>query len=76
MKKNIYLLYSCDEWKSYSSFRLIMASTDEKEIKRRIKADEIEYCSGTEDLDKKSLYDLDNCLKYGNIQIVNDGEIC
>ena len=80
MGKNIYLLYLCDEWNGYGSFRLIMASIDEKkirkEIKIRINEGEMEYSSYIEDLDNKSLYDLDICLKYGNIQIVEDGEIC
>jgi len=52
--KNIYLLYSCNEWKNHSSMSLVMASTSEskirKEIKSQIKEKNMEYKADKEDL--------------------------
>ena len=35
--RNIYLLYSCNEWKSWDSIRLIMATTSTKKIRNEVK---------------------------------------
>jgi len=76
--KNIYLLYSCNEWKNHSSINLIMASTSEskirKEIKSQIKEKNMEYDADVKDLKQEELSYLNNCLKYGHIEIVVDGE--
>lgn len=32
-KKNIYLLFSCDEWKSRDSMRLVCATTELEKLK-------------------------------------------
>ncbi len=48
-KKQIYLLYSCDQWKSRSSMNLIMATTSQTKmcrfIKKKILDEEIVYGS-------------------------------
>ena len=76
--KNIYILYSCNEWKNHSSMSLIMASTSEskirKEIKSQIKDGNMKYGADVKDLKQKELSYLNNCLKYGHIEIVGDGE--
>ncbi|EQC1535468.1 hypothetical protein [Clostridium botulinum] len=76
--KNIILLYSCNAWKEHSSMRLVMASTSEKKIRKeinnQIKNKDMEYESNTKDLKELSLNDIDKCLKYGYIFIVEDGE--
>lgn len=88
--KKIYILSSCDEWKSYSTMNLIMASTSitkiKSEIIKQIKEGNIEYNrvgseSKTEqikdfkeDLKKYKEDFAFNNLKYGFVNIVNDGE--
>jgi len=76
--KNIYILYSCNEWKNHSNMSLIMASTSEskirKEIKFQIKEGNMEYGADIKDLKQEELSYLNNCLKYGYIQLVTDGE--
>lgn len=79
-EKFIYLLYSCDEWKSYSSFKLVMASTSDSkirnEIQKQVKSKNMDYGSNIEDLKEKELNYLNSCLNYGYIEIVVDGEEC
>jgi len=76
--KNIYLLYSCDIHKMHSSMSLVMASTSEskirKEIKSQIKDGEMRYGANIEDLKLADLNHLNNCLDFGYIEIVVDGE--
>lgn len=54
--KQIYILNSCDEWKSWSSMSLIMASTSLRKIKgeivKQIKEGNIEYKRGNQNLSK------------------------
>ncbi|EQB4341427.1 hypothetical protein ACYJ2U_001811 [Clostridium botulinum] len=76
--KNIILLYSCNAWKEHSSMSLVMVSTSErrirKEITNQIKNKDMQYESDKNDLKELSLNDIDKCLKYGYISIVEDGE--
>jgi len=76
--KNIYLLYTCNIWKNYDSMRLIMASTSEskirKEIKNQIKDGNMKYNADDKDLKEAELNYLNNCLDFGYIDIVVDGE--
>lgn len=79
MEKDIYLLYSCDEWKSWSSISLIMASTSQnkirKEIKSRVRNGDMEYGAEFKNITESPLEDINNCLEYGYIDIVVDGEV-
>jgi len=76
--KNIYLLYSCDIHKMHSSMNLVMASTSEskirREIKSQIKEGNMRYGADKDDLKQKELSYLNNCLDFGYIEIVVDGE--
>ena len=76
--KNIYLLYSCDIHKMHSSMSLVMASTSESKIRKEIKSQnkdgEMRYGANIEDLKLADLNHLNNCLDFGYIEIVVDGE--
>ncbi len=54
--KNIYILYTCNEWKEYSSMSLVAASTSIRKIKsiiiQKIKDDDMEYKRGWDDISK------------------------
>ncbi len=54
--KNIYILYTCNEWKEYSSVPLVTASTSIRKIKsiiiQEIKDGDMEYRKGCNDLPK------------------------
>jgi len=56
-----------------------MASTSEskirKEIKSQIKEKNMEYGANEKDLTQEELSYLNNCLKYGHIEIVVDGDL-
>ena len=79
---DIYLLYSCNEWKEYSSMRLIMASTDEEKIIKQIKK---EIRSGDMAFDghkgKKGVNSFEErygdygSLEYGFVTIVGDSQV-
>ena len=79
MEKEIYLLYSCDDWKSYSSFRLVMASTNENEVRKEVikQVDKgyMDYDSCLDELETLDLESINNILEYGFINIVKDGEL-
>lgn len=91
MSKQIFLLYSCDEWKTKDSLRLVCASTSANKIKKAIitsiKNNEMEYTDGNELSLTKSvilfkkdwesaLRDIINDrLKYGFTEYVYDGEL-
>ena len=77
-QKNIYLLYTCNLHKNHSSMSLIMASTSEskirKEIKNQIKEGNMRYGANKDDLKKEELNYINNCLDFGYVDIVLDGE--
>lgn len=54
--KNIYILFSCNEWKEYSSMSLVAATASVRKIKsiiiQMIKDDDMEYKRGCENLSK------------------------
>lgn len=79
MEKEIYLLYSCDDWKSYNSFRLVMASTNENEVRKEVikQVDKgyMDYDSCLDELETLDLESINNILEYGFINIVKDGEL-
>ncbi len=80
-KKEIHLLYSCDAQKYYPSMRLVVASTNMKNIvsavKDEIKKRNMTY-AGTENV-KEALKQIredfnPNLLEYGYVESVVDGE--
>lgn len=80
--KKIYLFYSCNQWKEYSSMKLIMASSDKSKIIEQIEvellANNMEY-AGADGKDgvlefRAREYDF-NLLGYGFVDVVGDGEV-
>lgn len=78
MDNNIYLLYSCNQWKECSSMSLLMASTDENKIREevitQVKNNDMKYEDYQEDLVDLCLHEMSNRLEYGYIETVVDGE--
>jgi hypothetical protein len=97
MSKNIYILSTCDEWKSHDSMSIRCVSTSLnkilKAIRNDIKADDMLYKADNneESYDllnadvssmKKSgqpdweiANEIDACLKYGYLEVWEDGAI-
>lgn len=90
MGKQIYTVFVCDQWKSWDSMRLLMATTSVRRLRsfivRKI-ADEIfTYDKGDElsisqqvklfkqDFENGLLEDINNCLHYGFLDYRHDGE--
>lgn len=88
--KQIFLLYSCDDWKMNSSYALVCASTSALKIKRaiirEIQDGNMEYDCLLEDVksmveefkrdwDVKVRADINSKLKFGFLDYVYDGEI-
>lgn len=90
MEQQIYLLYSCDEWKSKS--HLICATTSKSKLKdaimRCIQSDDMTYSHGAtnlssdeqvelfcEDWQNDTPYNINSCLTYGFFETVSDGEL-
>lgn len=71
MKREYYVLFSCDEWKSTSSMEFIGVFCEgklRKILKKKIKKNEFELELDIEQLDKGDIYTIDNCLTYGYIK--------
>jgi len=89
MAKEIYLLFSCDAWKTNDSLRLIVATTSIRKLKNILKQNitnkNMEYdtprsisaaCRELSAMDfKNDLYLINTLLEYGYIECVVDGEI-
>lgn len=91
MPKQIFLFYSCDNWKSTDSMRLVCASTSPSKIKKAIIAklneEAMEYGDDDnlpvkkqvqrfkDDWKNKTRDDINNSLKYGLYDYVYDGDI-
>ena len=89
-KKQIYLVYSCDDWVSTGSFQLRMATTSKRKLKsyvaKAIKDDRFEYSWTNNESKTKQVSefkrdfecvkrcDINNKLKYGYIDYCYDGE--
>ena len=85
---DIFLLFSCDEWKSHSSMSLVVATTSidilEDCIREEISNGDME-CEGkkgkkgvaqyNEHSQNRSLFDAINSVKYSHVMIVEDGEV-
>lgn len=87
--KNIYLLNTCDEWKSCSSMCCIMATTSLDKLRKgiitKIKSGDIEYKKGWDDAttdEQLAMFKGDwmqnknfacDSLEYGYVEIMQDG---
>lgn len=85
-RSEIFILFSCDVWKTYSSFRFFMATTDPelcvKTIYEELENNHMEY-GGYEtqeasdllmrDYSSYGISHLDGKLIYGSIIITEDG---
>lgn len=88
--KQIFLVYSCDEWKSTDSQRVIFVSTSQRKVKafirKCIENGTMTYDTGdtpspkqagkrfAEDWKNKTRYDINSILGYGLYDYVQDGE--
>ena len=75
MKRKYYVLFNCDEYKAYSSMKLIGVFT-EKELRRvirkKIKEKEFEFYGNiTEILNEKDLKYIFDTLEYGYFQEIS-----
>ena len=89
-KKNIYLIFSCDDWHSTSSMKLLMATTSDKKLKsyvaKKIEDGDFQYHSDICDTSKKQAAqfrkdfdvltrrEIHNHLAYGCFELTHDGE--
>lgn len=78
-KHHIYLLYFCNEWKEWSSMRIAAATTNPVVFRRMVKgfieSGDMEYGANAADLDTLDFEQINSCLEYGNIMVVDDGAI-
>lgn len=69
--RDYYVLFSCDEWKSYSSMKLIgIFNKNElvKVIKRRIKKRELHFNRDIKEISKMSVEEIKVALEFGYIE--------
>ncbi|MCQ4924915.1 hypothetical protein NE686_17570 [Tissierella carlieri] len=65
-----YALFSCDEWKGYSSMRLIGEFTREglnNQLNKEVEGGNMEF-SESDALEELSIKEIDSSLSYGFIQ--------
>jgi hypothetical protein len=68
-KRKYYVLLKCNEWKEYSSMRIVGVFTWKgliKVIKKRVKAGDFEF-DNIKKIDQMIVNEIDNFLKYGHI---------
>lgn len=73
----IYILYSCDEWKSWDSMRLVAATGSPRQLKKVLVG---EIDKNNMEIESRKILSLPvgeigSQLDYGHIQIVRDGEV-
>jgi len=75
----IYILYFCNEWKEWSSMRLVMATTEpdkiRKALQKLIRRRDVEYGGQPGDIADLELSSLNSCLSYAYISTHNNGEL-
>ena len=89
MGKPIWILYSCDEWKSYDGMRVVCASTSSEKIKKAIIAEindeHMDYCDAEwsrsemvkefkSDWGSKIRDYINNNILFGFYDYITDGE--
>lgn len=75
--ENHFALYSCDEWKSCSSTKLIGVFTRIgllSQLSKKIEAGAMDF-GRSESLDELSIRDIDSSLKYGFVQELSINEV-
>lgn len=78
MKREYFVLFTCDEWKGYSSMRLVGVfnlTKLRKVVKKMIKSDDFS-CDGYDikDIDVLGGSDINNMITYGFIQPIGLNE--
>jgi hypothetical protein len=73
-KENTYLLFSCNKWKTHNSMKLI-ASTDNLQklkslISKEIEFGNMEYKKSNSKIENQDVTEINNCLKYGYIEVL------
>ena len=73
------MLFYCNEWKEWSSMRVAATTTNpllfRSMLKSFVKSGDMEYCADASDLDTLDFEQINSCLQYGNIMVVDDGSI-
>lgn len=71
MKNYVYILFSCDQWKSRDSMRIVgVYSTIRKlikQIKKEVAEDNMELGADLQDTER-DLHYIDSVLEYGSIE--------
>ena len=71
MKNYVYILFSCDQWKSRDSMRIVgIYSTIRKlvkQIKKEVAEDNMELGADLQDTER-DLHYIDSVLEYGSIE--------
>lgn len=87
MNKPIYIVFSCDAWKAKDSMRLVAATTSHTKLRKIVsncvETEMFEYGEGEakssasqlrKDFDNGySVHGINDSLKYGFIDVVDDG---
>ena len=75
----IYILYFCNEWKEWSSMRLVMATTEpdkiRKALQKLIRRRDVEYGGQPGDIADLELSSLNSCLSHAYISTHDDGAL-
>lgn len=78
MKRDYYVLSSCDEWKSYSSMKLVGVFTLKelkKVVKRKVKEGYFEFGRrNIMEIDNMDGSEIDSMITYGSITRINLNE--
>ncbi|QUH21822.1 hypothetical protein [Alkaliphilus sp. B6464] len=76
--RQYYALFTCNEWKEFSSMRLVgMFSRTEliKIIKKRVKENEFGFCRDIKEINEMPIRDIEVSLEYGHIIELKINEI-
>jgi hypothetical protein len=79
---NLHVLFSCDQWKSYASFKLIGVFTDEEQLRKAVKSliddksfeldEDVEFDVEDKDWTAKEIHDQ---INYCAVETVTANEI-
>jgi len=78
-RHHIYLLFYCNEWKEWFSMRVAATATNPLVfrgiLKSFVKSGDMEYGTDASNLDTLDFEQINSCLQYGHIMVVDDGAI-
>jgi len=73
--EEVYVYYSCDQWKSKDSMSLIGIFTDKNILIKKIKEDlvkgHIQFYGTIEQFEKGNISELNNNIEYGHIDVLS-----